>query len=451
MATQKLLPLVQMAGAGLLDRVVPVTVGPRQSMMRNPYETQRSPLAYLPREIPSELSVQQNPYDTGRGFVDSFTPMAPNTGRFVTEEDATVWNSQKGTFEKKAEAPWYKRMMDDPAFMDRLALGFNTMRLNPDQQLASILGERIKTAGEIGRQNKTAQRVAVELQNQGRFQEAAMVEANPEIAKDMLVALMKPTKSFLTMSGAQANKMLGNNVFKPDQAVKLDQSTMEFSGIGSAGTNIEVKLNQAGETQLKRATEITDRALASPELIINTQNMLDLLESGRVTTGFGAEAVLEFKRALQRINPDIDVGEIAGLEAFLAASTKAILPLVKQLGVNPTDTDLKFIASGSATLGKSVAGNKLMLKAILFKAQRDQMLGEWANQWSIDNANLIQTQGVVANAKFNRDLLNMMKTSPMFTQATQQLRDEYNAILGANSQKSGTRGKLEQGGLVLPD
>ena len=43
-----------------------------------------------------------------------------------------------------------------------------------------------------------------------------------------------------------------------------------------------------------------------------------------------------------------------------------------------------------------------------------------------------------------------MKTSPMFTQATQQLRDEYNAVLGANSQRSGTRGALEQGGFINP-
>ena len=442
MATQKLLPLVQMAGAGLLDRVAPVTVAPedtRQSMMRNPYET---------RGLPPELGIQQNPYDTGRGFVDSFTPMKAGGGRFVTEDQATVWDGQG--FSPKPEAPWYKRMMDDPAFMDRLALGFNTMRLNPDQQLASILGERIKTAGELGRQNKTAQRVAVELQNQGRFKEAAMVEANPEIAKDMLAALMKPTKSFLTMSGAQANKMLGNNVFKPDQAVKLDQSTGEISAIGGAGTNIEVKLNEASKDQLKRVGDITDRAMSSPELAINAQNMIDLLDSG-VQTGFGQETMLNLKRVVQQINPNIDVGDVAGQEAFLAASTKAILPLVKQLGVNPTDTDLRFIETGSATLGKSVAGNRLMLKAILFKAQRDQMLGEWANQWSIDNADLIKSQGVVANAQFNRDLLNLMKTHPMFTQATKQLRDEYNAVFGANSQKSGTRGKLEQGGLVLPD
>lgn len=399
--------------------------------------------------LPPQLGVQRNPYDTNLGFVDTFTPMQAGGGRFKTEEDSTFWNSQTGSFEPKPEEPWYKRMMNDPAFYDRLALGFNTMRLNPDQQLAAVLGDRIKTASQIGRQNKTAERVAIELQNQGRFKEAALVEANPEIAKDMLAALIKPTKSFLTMTGAQANKMLGAPVFKPDQVLSYDAQTEKFSEIGGGGTKVDVKIDQGGVAQIKRAEDITDRAMASPELMINAQNMLDLLESG-VKTGFGQESLLDLKRLVQQINPDIDVGDVAGQEAFLAASTKAILPLVKQLGVNPTDTDLKFIASGAATLGKSVAGNKLMLKAILFKAQRDQALGEWANDWSIRNAQLIKSSGVEANARFSKELLGFMKTSPLFTQASQQLREEYNAIVGANSQRSSTRSALQQGGFVTP-
>lgn len=401
--------------------------------------------AFIP-EMPQQSTPDYQPQVPR---VAGFPDIPAGGGRFVTEEDAKVWNSQTGTFESKPEEPWYKRMAQDPAFFDRLALGFNTMRLNPDQQLASILGDRIKTAKEVGRQNKTAQRVAIELQNQGRFKEAALVEANPEIAKDMLAALIKPTKSFLTLSGSQANKMLGSNVFKPDQAVKYEESTGEFSGIGSAGTKVDVKIDQGGAAQIKRAESITDRAMASPELMINAQNMLDLLDSG-VQTGFGQEAMLDLKRLVQQINPDIDVGNVAGQEAFLAASTKAILPLVKQLGVNPTDTDLKFIASGAATLGKSVAGNKLMLKAILFKAQRDQALGEWANDWSIRNAQLIKSSGVEANARFNKELLGFMKTSPLFTQASQQLREEYNAIVSPRSQGSSTRSALQQGGFVTP-
>lgn len=184
MATQKLLPLIQQEAPGLLQMAVqniqaPTALGRMSSQMqRNPYETMRD-----------------NP---GTPMPDmNWTEMQSGGGRFVSPENSSVWDGGTGNFVPAPveEEPWYKRMTDDPTFFDRLALGFNTMRLNPDQGLAAVLGERIKTAGETRRQNKTAQRVALELKNMGRFQEAALVEANPEIAKDMLAALIKQTDS----------------------------------------------------------------------------------------------------------------------------------------------------------------------------------------------------------------------------------------------------------------
>ena len=187
MATQrKLLPLVQMAGAGLLDRVAPVTVAPedtRQSMIRNPYET---------RGLPPELGIQQNPFDTGRGFVDNFTPMQAGGGRFVTEDEATFFNPQTGTFDPKPEEPWYKRAMNDPALMARLAMGFNTMRLNPDQGLNAMLADRIKTAGEIGRSEKAKNKTLVALQNMGMDPaEVDLLGENPELLKIAAAAMYK--------------------------------------------------------------------------------------------------------------------------------------------------------------------------------------------------------------------------------------------------------------------
>ena len=379
MATKKLLPLVQMAGAGLLDQVAPVTVTPedtRQSMMRNPYQT---------RGLPPELGIQQNPYDTGRGFVDSFTPMAPNTGRFKTEEDATFWNSETGTFEKKPEAPWYKRMMDDPAFMDRLALGFNTMRLNPDQQLASILGERIKTASEVGRQNKTAQRVAVELQNQGRFKEAAMVEANPEIAKDMLAALMKPTKSFLTMSGAQANKMLGSNVFKPDQAVKLDESTMEFSGIGSAGTNVTIEDKRQSATQegwgkdlVTRTQQYQQAGQASNKLLQGVRNLESILE--KIDQGPWEKREQQLREVFASIGFPVDAIKLAQGQSALAAGNAIVIEELRKNKGPQTDFDAQFQTTILPSIGNAPEANRQITAYITSINLLDTIYGREASK-----------------------------------------------------------------------
>ena len=234
MATKKLLPLVQMAGAGLLDQVAPVTVDPRQSMMSNPYKT---------RGLPPELGIQQNPYDTGRGFVDSFPPMQAGGGRFVTEDQATIFNPETGTFDPKPEAPWYKRMMDDPAFMDRLALGFNTMRLNPDQALAASLSDRIKTAGEIGRTEKAKNKTLVALKNMGLDEgELNLLAENPELMKVALTAMYKArtgedttaeikTMEWMTQGFPEDQKLLAR---KMAVGIEPKASSVKFQNLGSS-------------------------------------------------------------------------------------------------------------------------------------------------------------------------------------------------------------------------
>jgi hypothetical protein len=187
MATQKLLPLIQQAAPSLLNMAVESVQAPPANL---PTSRMRTPSEM--RGLPPELGIQQNPYDTGRGFVDSFTPMQAGGGRFKTEEDSTFWNSETGSFEPKPEAPWYKRMMDDPALMSKLALGFNTMRLNPDAQLAAALNERIKTAGEVGRAKKSQNKTLVALQNMGMDPaEAELLGDNPELLKVAMSAMYK--------------------------------------------------------------------------------------------------------------------------------------------------------------------------------------------------------------------------------------------------------------------
>jgi hypothetical protein len=298
--------------------------------------------------------------------VAGFADIPAGGGRFVTEEDAKVWNSQTGTFEPKPEEPWYKRAMNDPALMARLALGFNTMRLNPDQQLAAVLGDRIKTASQIGRQNKTAERVAVELQNQGRFKEAAMVEANPEIAKDMLAALMKPTKSFLTVTGAQANKMLGSDVFKPDQILSFDSETRKFSEIGGGGTNITNVLpsdQRESETQKGWGKELIERTKSYQVAGRNSNNLLQGVRNLQATLegidqGPLEEREYELRKFAASIGFPVDRVKLTQGEKATAVGGAMV---VEQLRMNKgpqTDFDAQFQAKLLPGLGKTAQANQ---------------------------------------------------------------------------------------------
>jgi hypothetical protein len=160
--------------------------------------------------------------------------------------------------------------------------------------------------------------------------------------------------------------------------------------------------------------------------------MQSLLDQG-VKTGFGQEFMLQFQRAGQAFNPDYKVKEISGQEAFVGAANQIILPQVKQLGVNPTDADLKFILNGSPTLSKSVAGNQLMLSALKLKFERDKALAQFATQWQIQNAKSITDNPVVAEANFSQATMDFMRTNPLYTTAVDQLRSQYSQITGGQS------------------
>ena len=92
--------------------------------------------------------------------------MQPGGGRFVTEDNATFYDGQG--FSPKPEEPWYKRMTDDPAFFGSFwQWGLTPCAYDPDQGLQAVLADRIKTAGELARGEKSKNKTLVALQNMG--------------------------------------------------------------------------------------------------------------------------------------------------------------------------------------------------------------------------------------------------------------------------------------------
>ena len=306
-------------------------------------------------QMPQMPPIQRNPFDTMRGQVPApisdFTPMQAGGGQWkmAPEEDA----------------PWYK----DRELMSRLALGFNTMRLTPDQGLASSLRDRIKTASEMKLTNKTAQQVAVALQNQGRFEEAALIEANPEMAKTVLSAMFTGdrAKTFKFMSGAQLNKERNTDVFDPKKPYKVS-STGEISEIGGGGvTNI---LNAGEKGDVKWAEKSSD-AIAS--------------EFGeyRAAGAVAANIVPEIQ-ALQALADMVPSGPIVGAlaEKFQGFSTagdafmsiiKRIAPKMRVVGSGASsDRDVQLLLDSLGSMKNNPIANKFIYQAFLDKAEIDK-------------------------------------------------------------------------------
>jgi hypothetical protein len=228
------------------------------------------------------------------------------------------------------------------------------------------------------------------------------------------------------------------------QEFELAQQNPQFAAFlkqkqEASGTKISIDMNKTfGGTLDKNLESYFDNGLKARNAIPNIRTMSALLDEG-VRTGFGQETINRLNQAAQLFNPNYKAKQTAGQENFIALSNEIILPQVKQLGVNPTDADLNFIVKGSPTLSKSVEGNKLLLRALDIKLQRDAFLQEFVTNWQGQNVSLIEQSPIRANTELRKQILELTKTHPLWTEASAQLRQQYQQIT------SGSAGSLTAG------
>jgi len=138
------------------------------------------------------------------------------------------------------------------------------------------------------------------------------------------------------------------------------------------------------------------------------RTMSQLIDQG-IQTGAGAEAAKTISTAGQLLVPGFNVDTVARTEAFDSLSKNVIIPQVKKLGANPTNTDLQFIVDSAPSIGKTPEGNKLLLNALEIGAKRDAALAEWTATWQMQNADLLERNPSQARAKLFQDKLKFTK------------------------------------------
>jgi hypothetical protein len=181
------------------------------------------------------------------------------------------------------------------------------------------------------------------------------------------------------------------------------------------------------------------------------QSMKALIDEG-TRTGFGQETMLQLGRAGQLFDPNFKIAGVAGGEAFQAFSNSVILPEVKKLGANPTDTDLKFIVQGSPNLSKSPQGNLILLDTLELKLKREQDLSRFSNQWLGTNAQLVERNPILAQTQFNDAFNNYVEASPLYKPQADILRQRMNQLqtMGAGRTPTPARNTLQRGGFTNP-
>jgi hypothetical protein len=137
-------------------------------------------------------------------------------------------------------------------------------------------------------------------------------------------------------------------------------------------------------------------------------SMKSLLNEG-VQTGTGAETAKTISKAGQLFVPGFNVESTSKLEQFDALSKGVIIPQVKKLGANPTNTDLQFIVDSAPGIGKTREGNLLLLNVLEIGAKRDTELAKWTANWQLQNASLLEKNPSQARAQLFNDKLAFTK------------------------------------------
>ena len=202
-----------------------------------------------------------------------------------------------------------------------------------------------------------------------------------------------------------------------------------------------------GENLTDTITGSFAAARSAASTLGTVENMSTLLDEG-VRTGFGQETLLKLGQAGQLFDPNFNTRGLAGQEAFQAFSTQVILPQVKQLGANPTDTDLKFIVTGSPGLSKTVEGNKLLLDTLKLKLQREIDYGKFSTRWMATNSSLIKTDPITARSRLETDFETYTQSSPLYGPAANTLRERFTALGGQTRGSEPARRAAQAGGLT---
>jgi hypothetical protein len=208
------------------------------------------------------------------------------------------------------------------------------------------------------------------------------------------------------------------------KAIPNDIRQFEYGLQNPAYFAREEKLKTLGRPQTNVVTNVSNKEFASNVIkdlegsltagmeaqstLPTYRTMSQLIDQG-VQTGAGAEAAKTISKAGQLLVPGFNVDTVARTEAFDSLSKNVIIPQVKKLGANPTNTDLQFIVDSAPSIGKTPEGNKLLLNALEIGAKRDAALAEWTANWQMQNSNLLEKNPSQARAKLFQDKLQFTK------------------------------------------
>jgi hypothetical protein len=294
--------------------------------------------------------------------------------------------------------PFYQR----PSFKDAvggLAIGLNSMRLNPDPNTAKIVQDAKQGRQDTATKNKTVEY----LRNAGYEDYARAVEGGSISAKDMMSALV--TKSLETPKDTRTAQIQNYEYWLSQGKTPQEAEALVKSGginIGAGETAWAKGIGEMGVKQLTKIQEDASSALA----IQQKASMLEaLMQDPEFKSGALTNTETGWKKIIEALGGD--PANVASREGFAAVASQLVLDMMGgSLGAGFSEGDRKFVERMQPSLNTTVEGNKLLISMQRKVAQRKLEVSDFATKY-------IQEKGRI-DEYFMGALSKWSNENPMF-------------------------------------
>ena len=266
----------------------------------------------------------------------------------------------------------------DESNMLRLAMAFNTMRLNPDQQLAAYAAKRLESIQAQKSTQSAAQGIARQLAEMGYKEHAQAALSNPALAKDIYNAVVKSqldTGAKSTIGKLQADLSAGrisqeqydSEVNRLKDSSKPDLIQVGGGDAWTEGTNKEI---------IKQFSTLSEGGLQAQR----SMREIAYLEDALSRAPSGGMAALT--NALGSIG--IKLEGASSVEAANAIISR-LVPAQRPPGSGTmSDADLRLFQASLPSLMNTAEGNQMIIKTLKDIAMYDMKMGEIANRAMMD-------------------------------------------------------------------
>ena len=209
--------------------------------------------------------------------------------------------------------------LSDPANRARLAMGFNTMRLNPDPNIASMAQSRIESSEAKKLESKQVNKTVELLRKMGREDLASAVESNPSLAVDALKQVYG-----LGPAGASAKSY----------APQLDPATGQYYV-----TTFDPETGKASRVDVSGAVGETPETVAQREqrLALEENDFMKAQEVGQATFAQAGNIDGMINRLSQAYSALEQGGKSGVFQRYLPAfdeATASLKQAANQLGID---------------------------------------------------------------------------------------------------------------------